>query len=160
MRTDVATAATLRTRARMARLPCSARAMPSDAKIMAAASGIARFTPVVIETGSYAKTGHASAQDWLGAVSGSSASAAKARLAAAERAASVPILAEALRDGDLSTPQLKVLADASAIAPEAPATLDGIRNDLFKMTNSHEADGYQRLARAASEPRRPHCKAA
>jgi hypothetical protein len=37
---------------------------------------------------------------------------------------------------------------------------DGIRNDLFKMTNSHEADGYQRLARAASEPRRPHCKAA
>ena len=35
-----------------------------------------------------------------------------------------------------------------------------IRNDLFKMTRSHEADGYQRLARAASEPRRPHCKAA
>ena len=35
-----------------------------------------------------------------------------------------------------------------------------IRNELFKMTRSHEADGYQRLARAASEPRREHCKAA
>ena len=35
-----------------------------------------------------------------------------------------------------------------------------IRSDLFKMARSQEADGYQRLARAASEPRRPHCKAA
>jgi hypothetical protein len=35
-----------------------------------------------------------------------------------------------------------------------------IRNDLFKLTHSHEADGYQRLARAASESKRPHCKAA
>ena len=35
-----------------------------------------------------------------------------------------------------------------------------IRNDLFKITHLHEADGYRRLARAASEPRRPHCKAA
>ncbi|MGD0389044.1 MAG: hypothetical protein ABSC42_08830 [Tepidisphaeraceae bacterium] len=35
-----------------------------------------------------------------------------------------------------------------------------IRNELFKMTRSHEADGYQRLARAAWQPRRPQCKAA
>ena len=33
----------------------------------AAASGVALFTPVVVETGSFAKEGHASAQDWLGA---------------------------------------------------------------------------------------------
>ena len=31
----------------------------------AAASGVALFTPVVVETGAYAKEGHASAQDWL-----------------------------------------------------------------------------------------------
>jgi hypothetical protein len=37
---------------------------------------------------------------------------------------------------------------------------NNIRNELFKITHSHDADGYQRLARAASEPRRPHCKAA
>jgi len=37
---------------------------------------------------------------------------------------------------------------------------DSIRNELFNMSNSHEADGYQRFARAASEPTRPRCKAA
>jgi len=35
-----------------------------------------------------------------------------------------------------------------------------IRKELFKLSHSHEADGYQRLARAASQPRRSHCKAA
>jgi hypothetical protein len=35
-----------------------------------------------------------------------------------------------------------------------------IRNELFKIAHSHEADGYQRLARATPRPRRPHCKAA
>jgi hypothetical protein len=35
-----------------------------------------------------------------------------------------------------------------------------IRNELFKITHSREAEGYQRLARAASAPRRPQCKAA
>jgi len=40
MPTEVATEATLRVLARIARLPCSARAMPSVAKISAATSGI------------------------------------------------------------------------------------------------------------------------
>src|ERR1039457_4731014 len=65
----------------------------------AAASGIALLTPKVIETGSYAKEGYASAPDWLGAVSGSSAGVAKGRLAAAERAARSPELSGALHDG-------------------------------------------------------------
>ena len=56
----------------------------------AAASGIALFSPVVVESGSYAKAGHGSAADWLGAVSGSSAAVAKSRLAAAGRAAAAP----------------------------------------------------------------------
>ncbi len=37
---------------------------------------------------------------------------------------------------------------------------NSIRSDLFKLTNSHEADGYQRLARAAFEPKRQRCQAA
>jgi hypothetical protein len=37
---------------------------------------------------------------------------------------------------------------------------NNIRNDLFKITRSHEAEGYQRLAREASEPRRTNRKAA
>jgi hypothetical protein len=41
-----------------------------------------------------------------------------------------------------------------------------IRNDLRRMSRSHESDGYQRLARAAGlfeqrrSPRYAHCKAA
>jgi hypothetical protein len=35
-----------------------------------------------------------------------------------------------------------------------------IRQDLFKISHSQEEDGYQRLARAALEPRHLHSKAA
>jgi len=90
---------------------------------MAGASGIALFTPVVVETGSFAKEGHASAQDWLGALSGSSAGAAKGRLAAAERAAVDPSLTEALHEGGLSSAQLEVVTKAAAEAPESTPNL-------------------------------------
>jgi hypothetical protein len=87
------------------------------------ASGVARLTPRVIETGAYAKAGHASGPDWLAAVSGSSAGVARSRLAAAERAAIEPELAEPLREGRLSTPELKVLSEAAAAAPGSLAEL-------------------------------------
>jgi hypothetical protein len=74
----------------------------------AASSGIALFSPVVVETGSYAKVGHGSAADWLGTVSGLSAGEAKGRLVAAERAVGVPSLTEALHEGDLSAAQLNL----------------------------------------------------
>jgi hypothetical protein len=89
----------------------------------AAASGTALLTPVVVRTGSYTKAGHASAPDWLGAISGSSSGVAKGRLVAAERAADSPELAEALHDGHLSAAQLKIVADTSAVAPGAPGAL-------------------------------------
>jgi hypothetical protein len=89
----------------------------------AAASGTALLAPVVVRTGSYTKTGHASAPDWLGAVSGSSSGVAKGRLVAAERAADSPELAEALHDGHLSAAQLKIVADTAAVAPGAPRAL-------------------------------------
>src|ERR1700735_289130 len=47
------------------------------------ASRTARLTPRVMETGAFAKTGHASGADWLAAASGSSTGAARSRLAAA-----------------------------------------------------------------------------
>jgi hypothetical protein len=56
----------------------------------AAASGVALFTPKVVETGEYTRGGHGSAADWLGSLSGSSSGAAKGRLAAAARAARDP----------------------------------------------------------------------
>jgi hypothetical protein len=89
----------------------------------AVSSGIALLTPRVVETGAYAKTGQATAADWLSSLTGTSAGVAKGRLAAAQRAARVPVLTEALHDGDLSTPQLKLVTDAAAVAPDALDTL-------------------------------------
>ena len=54
---------------------------------------------------------------------------------------------------------LETLLGAAELNGDQMAAIS-IRNELFKMIHSHEADGYQRLARAASQPRRPHCKAA
>ena len=111
------------------------------------ASGVALFTPVVVGTGSYAKEGHASAQDWLGSLSGSSAGAAKGRLAAAERAAVDPTLTEALHEGGLSSAQLAVVTQASAEAPESTGNL----LDLVDQGASHQelTDAAARMKAAA-----------
>ena len=89
----------------------------------ASASGMARVSPRIIETRAYATGGHASAPDWLSTVTGSSAGAAKGRLVAAERAAAVPELRQALKDGLLSAPELSVVATAGAADPAAIPTL-------------------------------------
>jgi hypothetical protein len=88
-----------------------------------AASGVALFTPRVVETGSFAKEGHASAHDWLGSLSGTSAAKAKGRLAAAERAAADPQLTEALHGSELSPDQLGVVATMAMEVPEATESL-------------------------------------
>ena len=87
------------------------------------ASAIARLSPRVCESGVYAKAGYASAPEWLGALAGTSAGAARGRLAAAGRAASVPALASALEEGELSSAELSVLAQAEAAAPGSAAPL-------------------------------------
>jgi hypothetical protein len=89
----------------------------------AAASGVALFAPVVVETGEFTKGGHGSAADWLGSVSGSSSGSAKGRLAAAARAAQDPLLTEALHDGELSVAQLQLVTSTSAEVPEAAGNL-------------------------------------
>jgi hypothetical protein len=89
----------------------------------AAASGIALLSPVVVETGAFAKAGHASAPEWLAAVSGSSSGVAKGRLAAAERAAVSPALVGALREGELSPSELQLVTKAAASAPGAVDSL-------------------------------------
>ena len=87
----------------------------------ATSSGIARLAPVVNKTGDFAKLGHGSAADWLGASLGTSTGVAKGRLVAAERAAATPEVAEAVREGDLSSAQLKLVTDATAVAPGSGA---------------------------------------
>ena len=124
----------------------------------AAASGVALFTPVVVETGAYAKEGHASAQDWLGTLSGTSAGAAKGRLAAAERAAVDPSLTEALHEGGLSPAELSVVTNAATEAPESTA-------DLLKLLDqgaSHQelSDTAARMKAAARSRETEHLRRA
>ena len=107
----------------------------------ASASGVALFTPVVTRTGSHAKKGHASAQEWLGKVSGSSTGAAKGRLAAAERAAADPTLTEALHEGGLSSAQLAVVTNAATEAPEST-------EDLLKLVD--QGASHQELTDTAA----------
>jgi hypothetical protein len=83
----------------------------------AASSGIARYAPVVEAAGTYSRRGHPSAADWLGSLSGCSVATAKGRLRAAERAKECPELAEAVRLGQLSAPQIKLVADTAAHSP-------------------------------------------
>jgi hypothetical protein len=85
----------------------------------AAASGMARLTPRVIETGAFARAGFGSAQDWLAAASGTSSSSARNRLTAAEHAARAPELSRPIREGKLSAPEIGVLAQSALEAPEA-----------------------------------------
>jgi len=100
----------------------------------AAASGVALFTPRVVESGSFAKAGHASAQDWLGSLSGSSSGAAKGRLAAAERAAADPSLTGALHEGALSPAQLGVMTKLASEVPGATGDL----LELVELGASHQ----------------------
>ena len=119
-----------------------------------ASSGLALVSPRVIETGVYAKKGHASAPDWLGALTGTSAGAAKGRLAAAERAAAVPELRRALRDGALSAPELTLLANAGAADPEAVRTLLGLVAERASHQElAAEADAAKAAARTRENER-------
>jgi hypothetical protein len=119
-----------------------------------AASGVALFTPVVVRSGSYTKSGHGSAQEWLGSLSGTSAGQAKGRLAAAERAAVDPLLTEALHEGELSAEQLKLMARAATEAPESTGAL----LELVEQGGSHQelsdTVARQRAARRSRESER------
>lgn len=121
------------------------------------ASGIALLAPRVLETGCYSKAGHASAPDWLAAVSGSSASVAKGRLAAAERAAALPALADALRQGKLSAPQLGLLASSATADPDAAESLlDMVAGEASHQELSAAAARMRACARSKETERARH----
>jgi len=110
----------------------------------AAASGVALYTPRVLETGEYTREGHGSAADWLGKLSGSSSGAAKGRLAAAARAAKDPRLTEALHDGELSSAQLGLVTATLGEVPDAAG-------DLLKLVD--EGASHKELVDAATTMR-------
>jgi len=114
-----------------------------------AESGIALLTPRVNETGVYAKAGFGSAQDWLGAQMGTSVGVAKGRLAMAEKAATVPELAGALRDGELSSSQLDLLVRTEAAAPgSVSGLLELVEDEVSHQELSDEAARVKAAARS------------
>jgi hypothetical protein len=118
------------------------------------ASGVALLTPRVTSDGTYAKSGFTSAQDWLGAATGTSAGAAKSRLAAAEKASRVPKIAEAMHEGELSGSQIDLLARTEAAAPGSAATL----LDMVDKDQSHQelSDQAARMKAAARSKEAEH----
>ena len=120
----------------------------------AAASGIALFSPVVVETGSFAKLGHGSAAEWLGSVAGSSPAEAKGRLVAAERAAGDRALTEALHEGELSAGQLKVVSETALVGPAAVETLLGLHEGGASHQELRDAAVRLRAAAASKETER------
>jgi len=87
------------------------------------ASGVALLSPQVVADGSFAKEGHGTGADWLGAVTGTSPSAARKALKAASMAEQSPVLQEALAKGELSSSELDLVAQAAAIAPKGEERL-------------------------------------
>ena len=127
------------------------------------ASGVALLTPRVTSDGTYTKSGFTSAQDWLGAATGTSAGAAKSRLAAAEKASRVPKIAEALHEGELSGSQIDLLTRTEAAAPGSAATLlDMVDNDQSHQELSDQAARMKAAARSkeAEHQRRSRVHAA
>jgi hypothetical protein len=120
----------------------------------ATSSGIALLTPVVVETGAYAKEGHGNAVEWLGSVSGTSAGVAKGRLAAAERATSDPSLTAALHEGDLSAAQLKLITDAAAAAPGSVGDLLELAGGGASLRQLNDAAAQLRAAARSREAER------
>jgi len=120
----------------------------------AAASGVALLTPVVVETGSYAKEGHGSAADWLGTVSRTSAGVAKGRLVAAERASGDAALTEALHQGELSTAQLKLISETGAAAPGSVDDLLGLAGEGASHQQLNDAASRHRAAARSKETER------
>jgi hypothetical protein len=117
----------------------------------AASSGVSLFAPVVAQTGSFAKAGHGSAADWLGALSGSSASAARGRLTAAGHAALDPVLTDALHGAELSTAQLTLVARAAVEAPGSTGDLLGLVGQGASHQELHDAAARLRAAARSAE---------
>ena len=109
-----------------------------------AGSGVALFTPKVVESGEHTKDGEGSAAEWLGKLSGSSSGAAKGRLAAASRAAKDPLLTEALHEGELSSAQLKVVTTTLGEVP-------GATGELLKLVD--EGASHKELSDKATQMR-------
>jgi hypothetical protein len=121
-----------------------------------------RLAVRVEESNHWRRTGHRSAADWFAHISGVTAGAAHAELAASARLAQLPATDDALRRGDLSAAQASAVADAAAADPRAEsrllveaatASLRELRDDCARVKAAADPDAdtrYERIHRNRS----------
>jgi hypothetical protein len=108
--------------------------LPEAAALWAAFDGIERAGAAakvllagrVAESGDWKQQGYPSAAHHLAAVAESSVRSAQATLATGKRLADLPATTAALRTGEVSGSQARVIADAAAVNPEAEDELLGL----------------------------------
>src|SRR5262249_40634583 len=116
-----------------------------------------RLAARVEASNDWRRTGHRSATDCLARLSGTSAGAAHAELAASQRLVSLPGTEQAVRHGELSTVQAVAVADAASVDPTAEdrllrtaarRTVRELRDDCARTKAAADPDAdarYQRI---------------
>jgi hypothetical protein len=102
----------------------------------------------VDEAGDWKRAGARSAADHLAKLGGTTAQAARRALETSKKVAELPVVAEALRGGHLSSAQADAIADAAAVDPSAGARL--IRK--AQTTNVGELRAECLRTKAAADP--------
>jgi hypothetical protein len=125
-----------------------------------ASAGKALCARRVAESGVYELDGHRHAGEWLAAETGDTLGAALSLLETAEAVAKLPELEEALRSGELSPSQLKAVAAAAVVDPDATTELiDTARTDSLenlKRRSQQLRAAKQSLEDKAQRDRRLH----
>jgi hypothetical protein len=107
------------------------------------------------ESGAWRQEGHTSAASWLAGAMGSAVGPAIATLTTAQRVAEMPVLADALRRGELSQAQAEVIAESATAAPgveqelvdlAARRDLKGLRAEARRLEASAGLDEFERHA--------------
>ena len=102
------------------------------------------------DTSEWRRSGHLSAAEFLAAKSGTSITAAKDTLATSEKIAELPVVEQALRDGQLSGQQAVAITDAAAMAPGQQARLVNAAN----RSSLKELRAECQRTKASSDPNR------
>src|SRR6185437_6150891 len=88
-----------------------------------AASAMTLLAARVDEAGDWKRAGARSAADHMAKLGGTTAHPARRALETSKRVAALPVVAEALRGGQLSTAQGEAVADAATVVPSASTRL-------------------------------------
>jgi len=92
----------------------------------ACAAARTRAAARAVAAGEHRRRGFADAQGWLSATAGATMGTARTEMEASREASKHPLLAEALRSGDVSLAQAAEVARAEAEAPGSSGTLVGL----------------------------------